>query len=203
MSQALTANSQQPQTLSWHRIWLEALIHPAMAIQKLLAQQVRVSTWQAYGWVFAASLIGGAISSLAPFKTQLLERGSIDTLLLALIPVSSLIAVCSLAAFAWCTQKLAQMLKGSGTYQQLVCVFATFSAPLLITASILSLILPARVLLAVLYIYWIALYVVAVRAVNGISRMKAIAAVLIGLLLLGFIWLGGAFIVAYWGMLLP
>ena len=203
MSQALTANSRQQQALSWHKIWLGALIQPSIATHKILHQQPRASIWQAYGWVFVGSLIGGVISSLAPFESQLVERGYVDTLLLALIPVSSLIAVCSIAAFAWCTHKVAQLLKGSGTYRQLMYVFATFSAPLLITASIGDLIPLARVLLFALYVYWIALYVVAVRTVHGISRMKAIAAVLITLLLLGFTWLGGALLVGYWGMLLP
>ena len=203
MSQALTANSQPQQTLSWHKIWLAALIHPSTAAHELVGQQRRASVWQAYGWVFAASLIGGAISSLAPLESQLAKQGSIDTLLLAMIPVSALIAVCAMAAFTWCTQVAARLLHGSGTYRQLAYAFATFSAPLLIAASIVDLIPLVRVLLVVLYVYWIALYVVAVRAVNGISRKKAIAAVLVALLLLGLTWLAGAFLAAYSGVLLP
>lgn len=203
MSQTLTANTQPQQTLSLHQVWLAALLRPSMTTYKMLGQQQRASVWHAYMWVFAGGLIGGTIDSLAPFESQLVERNSIDTLLLALIPVSSIIAVCYLAAFAWCTQKVTQLFHGSGTYRQLAYVFAAFSAPLLITASLLDLIPQARVFLVVLYVYWLALYVMAVHAVTGLARMKAIAAVLVALLILGLAWLGVAFVVGYSGMLLP
>ena len=203
MSQDLIAGSQPSQVLSLGEMWLAALVRPSMITYKALIQQPRISAWRSYAWVFAGSLIGATIDSLAPFESQLAERSSIDTLLLAMIPVSSLIAVCSLAAFAWCTQRVAQLFKGSGTYRQLIYAFAVFNPPLLVAGSILALIPMARVFLVILYIYWLGLYVVAVRAVNGISRAMAIAAVLLGLLILGFAWLGVAFLVGYWGLLLP
>jgi hypothetical protein len=123
--------------------------------------------------------------------------------LLALIPVAALIAVCSLAAFAWCAHNVARAFNGSGAYAQLTYVLAAISAPLLIIASILDQIPVARVLLVVLYLYWLAQYVVAIRAVSGLSRVKAIVVVLIALMMLGLVWLGIAFLVGYSGILLP
>jgi hypothetical protein len=154
-------------------------------------------------WIFVGGLIGGAIDSLAPFALELAERSYVDTLLLALISVSSIIAVLYVAIFAWCAQGMARLFKGAGTYRQLAYVFAAFSAPLLIVASILDVIPQTRILLVGLYLYWIALYVVAVRAVSGLSALKAAAAVFGALLILGCVWLAGAFLVGYSGLLLP
>jgi hypothetical protein len=153
--------------------------------------------------VFASSLIGSMIESLAPIGSQLVAQGSLDALLLAMIPIAAVIAVCSLAAFAWCAQNVARSFKGSGAYAQLVYVLAAISAPLLIVESILDQIPAARIFLVVVYLYWLAQYVVAIRALNGLSRMKAIATVLLALLMLGLVWLGVAFLVARSGILLP
>jgi hypothetical protein len=203
MSQELIASSQPLPTLSSRGVWLSALMRPSVAIYNVLGLQPRASLWRAYMWMFAAGLIGGAIDSLSPFVSQVVERSYVDTLLLALIPVSSIIAVFFLAAFTGCVQGLARLFRGSGTYKRLAYVYAAFSAPLLIVASILDLIPQTRFLLVVLYFYWIALYVVGLRAVNELSRAKAIAAVFLALLIVGLVWLGGAFLVGYWGLLLP
>lgn len=203
MSQERIADAQLTHLPSPGKVWLAALMHPSMSNYQGLGQQSSISAWRAYMWVFAGGLIGGAIDSLRPFIVQLAERSAIDLLLVALIPVSSLIAVCYLAAFAWCTQRIAHVFKGSGTYRQLAAVFASFSAPLLIAAGILDMVPMTRAVLIALYIYWLALYVLAVRAVNAISRTMAIAAVLAALLILGFAWLAIAFLIGYSGLLLP
>ncbi|HEU5099597.1 MAG TPA: YIP1 family protein, partial [Roseiflexaceae bacterium] len=185
------------------KVWLGALVRPSVRRYAALGQQPRVSAWKAYLWVFAAGMIGGAINALSPFITQPADLRYVDLLLLALIPVSALLAAGALAAFAGCAQVIARLLKGTGTQRELAYVFAAFSAPLLIVASIVDLIPPARVLLIILYLYWMVLYVMAVRAVNGISRLKAAMAVLAALLILGLAWLGLAFIAGSWGVLLP
>jgi hypothetical protein len=188
---------------SFGKVWLGALMRPSVRRYAALGQQPRVSAWKAYMWVFAASMIGGTLNALTPFFGQPADRRYVDLLLLALIPVSALLATGALAAFAGCTQLLARLVKGTGTQRELAYVFAAFSAPLLIVASIVDLIPPARALLIVLYLYWMALYVMAVRAVNGISRIKAAMAVLAALLILGLAWLGLAFMAGSWGVLLP
>jgi hypothetical protein len=185
------------------QVWLTALARPSLSSYAALGQQARVSARRAYTWVFVGGMIGGTINALSPFIGHPADQRYVDMLLLALIPVSAILAVGVLAAFAWCTQAVARRLKGSGSQRQLAYVFGAFSAPLLIVASVLDLIPPARVLNFVLYLYWMVLYIVAVRAVNGISRVKATAAVLAGLLILGLAWLAIAFMVGYWGVLLP
>jgi hypothetical protein len=202
MSQALSANPPPQPALSLYRNCFAALLRPSIATYKMLGEQ-RVSLWHAYVLMFVSSLLGGAIDSLAPFGSQLLGQGSLDALLLTMIPVAALIAVGSLAAFAWAAQTVARFFKGSGTYAQLAYVLAAISAPLLIVTSIVDQIPAARMFLVVLYLYWLVQYVVAIRAVNGLAWVKAVAAVLLALLLLSLLWLGVAALVGYSGILLP
>jgi hypothetical protein len=203
MSQELFAASQAPRLRSFGKVWLGALVRPSISRYAALGQQPRISVWQAYAWVFIAGLVGGALNALTPFLTQSGDQRYVDLLLLALIPVSALLAVGALAAFAFCAQLVARLLKGTGTQRELAYVFGAFSAPLLIVASILDLIPQTHILLVVLYLYWMALYVVAVGAVNGISRLRAAGAVLAALLILSLAWLGLALMVGYSGVLLP
>jgi hypothetical protein len=202
MSQALSANPSPQSALSVYQNCRAALLRPSIATYKMLGEQ-RVGVWQAYLLMFVGSLIGGVIESLAPLGSQLVAQRSFDVLLLAMIPVAALIAVCSLAAFAWCAQTVARFFKGSRAYAPLAYVFAAISAPLLVGASIVDQIPAARIFLVALYLYWLAQYVVAIRAINGLSWVKAIAAVLLALLMFGLGWLGIAFLVGYSGILLP
>src|SRR6185436_21076483 len=98
---------------------------------------------------------------------------------------------------------IARFFKGSGGHAQLANVLAVISAPLLIVDSIVDQIPAARMLLFVVYFYWLAQYALAIRAVNGLTWWKAIAATFLTLLILGLIWLGIAFLVGYSGILLP
>jgi len=202
MSQALSATSPSQSAHSAYQDCLAALLHPSITTYRMLGQQ-RAGVWRAYLLMFASSLIAGAIDSLVPFESQVVGQSSVDVLLLALIPVTALMSVCSLAAFAWCAQNVARFFKGSAVYTQLVYVFATISAPLLIVDSIVDQIPVARIVLVVIYFYWLAQYVAAIRALNDLSRMKAIAAVFLALLMLGLVWIGVAFLIGYSGILLP
>ncbi|MEO7911236.1 MAG: hypothetical protein ABIV47_16450, partial [Roseiflexaceae bacterium] len=120
---------------------------------------------------------------------------------LALLPVTALIAVCSMAGFVWCTQTVVRIFKGAVTQAPLAYVLAAISAPLLLVASILDQIPAIRSVLIVLYFYWLAQYVAAIRAIHGLSLLQAIEATLLALLMLGVVWLGVAFLVGYSGIL--
>jgi len=202
MSQAVFASQSAQLARSGYRNCLLALLHPSITTYQKLGQQ-RASVWHAYMLMFASSLIGSMIESLAPIGSQLVAQGSLDTLLLAMIPIAAVIAVCSLVAFAWCAHIVARSFKGSGSYAQLTYVWAAISAPLLIAASILDQIPAARIFLVVFYLYWLAQYAISIRAVNGLSWVKTIATMLLALLLLGSVWLGVAFLVARSSILLP
>jgi len=202
MSQALSANSAPQPVRSVYRNSLAALIRPSISTYKMLGEQ-HISIGRAYLLMFAGSLIAGLIESLGPFGSQLVERGSFDALLLAMIPLAALIAVGSLAAFAWCAQIGARLFKGTGAQSQLAYVMAAISAPLLIVVSILDQLPAARIPLLIAYIYWLAQYIQAIRAVNGLGWLKAAAALFLALLALGLVWLGVGFLVGYSGILLP
>ena len=121
MSQALSASQSAQLARSGYRNCLLALLHPSITTYQMLGQQ-RASVWHAYMLMFASSLIGSMIESLAPIGSQLVAQGSLDALLLAMIPIAALIAVCSLVAFAWCAHIVARSFKGSGSYAQLTYV---------------------------------------------------------------------------------
>lgn len=183
-------------------IWLAALLRPSLASFAALGQQAGAAR-QAQRWLFASGLIGALIQSLPPLEAQLARGGPLDMLLLALIPAAALIAAVCLSAFAWAAQRAARLLQGSGSYGQLAHVFAAFSAPLLILTSLLDLLPATRALVAVTYLYWLALYVLAVRAVCRLALRRAIAAVLATSVAFGLCWLAAAALVGYWGVLMP
>ena len=202
MSQALSANPAPQLALAAYQNSLAALIRPSIRTYTLLGQQ-RAGLWHAYLLMFAGSLVAGLIESLGPFGSQLIAQGSFDALLLAMIPVAALIAVCSLAAFAWCAHIGARLFKGTGAQAQLAYVMAAISAPLLIGVSILDQIPAARMFLLVAYLYWLVQYILAIRAVHGLGWLKATLALLLALLALGLVWLGIGLLVGYSGILLP
>jgi hypothetical protein len=202
MSQVLSVNLPAQPVRAVYRDCLAALLHPSLSTYSLLGQQ-RAGVWRAYLLIFASSVIASLIGSLAALGAQLEAQRSLDTLLLALIPVTALIATCSLATFGWCAYQIARSLKGSGTYAQLAYVLAAIGAPLSVVASIMDQIPVARIGLIALYLYWLAQYGLAIRAVSGLPRLRAITAMLLTLLLLGIGWLGIAFLVGYTGILMP
>src|SRR5690349_3368210 len=172
MTQALSANTPPRPALAVYRNSLAALLRPSSATYKLLGEQ-RAGIWHAAWLMFAGSLIGNLIESLGPFGSQLIAQGSFDLLLLAMIPVAALIAVGSLAIFGACAQAFARLFKGSGSFAQLAYVLAAISAPLFVVASVVDQIAGARAILLILYFYWLAQYVLAIRAVHGLGWLKA------------------------------
>jgi Yip1-like protein len=186
---------------SWRGVWLAALTRPSLATYRRLVQQPKAAARQAYAWMFVGSLVGSLIVSVIPFFSQLIFAQDVDIVLLMALPLPSLLAVLYLALFAGCTQLLARLLKGAGTYQELVYAFASFSAPLIIVASLLTLIPKLEVVLIVLYIYWFVLYAMAVQAVHQLSRIRAVGAVLISFLFLSSVFVGVVFLAQYWGLI--
>jgi hypothetical protein len=202
MSHVLSANLLPQPARAAYRDCLTALLHPSVATYTHLSQQ-RASVWRACMLMFASSLIAGLIESLAPLESQLAAQRSVDALLLAMIPVAALLPAAQLAAFAWCAHKISRFFNGSGAYAQLAYVLAAIGAPLLVVASILDQIPVARIGLVLLYLYWLAQYGVAIRAVSGLSRSKSIAAMLLSMMLLGIAWLAVMLLVGYAGILMP
>jgi hypothetical protein len=174
----------QPQSApaSWLGIWLGALTRPSKATYVRLARQ-HATTRSAYSWIVVGSLVGGLGTSVGPLLVQLTQNQSLDVMLLLAIPLYAILVVLFWGMFAGCAQLAARLFRGKGTHRELSYAFATFSAPLIIVFSILSLVPQTGIPLLLLYLYWIVLYIIAIQAVNQFSLLRAIGSGLIALLL--------------------
>jgi hypothetical protein len=155
------------------------------------------------GWVFAAGLVAGLFDTAAQLLEGTAGTSLVDGLLLAAILLSALLAALYLLAFAGCAVGATRLLRGTASYGPLTYTFASFSAPLLLIASVLAHLPGSRALLLALYAYWLALSVVALRGASRLSLRKALVAASGALLAVGAAWLGIAFLVGYSGILLP
>lgn len=153
--------------------------------------------------MFAAGLTGGVIDTLAQLLAQPDESTYADGLLLLAIALSALLATTYVAAFAGCAFVALRLLHAAVPYRRLAYLFSSLGAPLLLLSSVLARLPAARALLIVVYLYWMALYFLALRAASQLPAGKTIVALLGALLLLGSAWLGLAFLVGYSGILLP
>ena len=175
-------NSDGAAARTWGRIWLAAVTRPTVATYQDLARHPQVGSMDAWIWLIGSSLLSGLFISLGSVYKS--TGAAMDSSLTLAIAVFALISVLSWASFAACIQGIARLLKGGGSYQSLVFVFAAFNAPLMLLASGLSLVPRGGVILMVLYPYWLALYSVSVRAAHQVSWMKAAGAVLFSLAVL-------------------
>ena len=180
--------------LPWARIWLAAVTRPTVATYQELARQPHVGSLDAWIWLFGSSFLSGLLISLRP----VFVRPAFDQGLALAIPIFAIIAVLAWASFAVCTQRIARLFKGGGTFQSLIYVFAAFNAPLMLLASGLSLTPRSGLVLIALYFYWLVLYSIAVQGAHQFSWMKAVGAVLLSLMLLSGALLGLALLVIAW-----
>ncbi|HEY7450185.1 MAG TPA: YIP1 family protein [Vicinamibacterales bacterium] len=172
-------NADDAASRTWVGIWLAAVTRPTVATYQELSRHPQVGSRDAWMWLLGSSLVSGVFMSL---NSVYVRTGiAMDSSLALAVAVFALIAVLSWAFFAACIQGIARLMKGGGNYQSLIFVFAAFNAPLLLLASGLSLVPRGGALLTVLYLYWLGLYSVAVRAAHQFSWMKATGAVLFSL----------------------
>ena len=171
-------------------MWLTALTRPSVATYERLLRQQHDAARSAHAWLFISSVIGSSISSLVPVVMQVARRQPVDTALLLAIPLASIVTMLVWVMFVGCTQGIARLLRGGGSYTEAAFACALFSAPLTIVVNALSLIPHSGWLLLGLYVYWCFLYIVAVRAVNQTSWIKAVTAVLMSVLLVSCVVLG-------------
>ena len=181
-SEVTTAPHVSGTSPAWTAIWLSALTKPSAATYQRLAQEPRATTRSAYTWMAIGALVGGLSSGLVTLLTQLTQSEPLDAGLLVAIPLYALLVVLFWAIFAGSAQLIAHLFKGTGTYKQLSFVFAAFSAPLTIVFSLLSLVPQTGIPQILLYLYWVVLYILAIRAVNQFSFIRALGSGLIALL---------------------
>jgi hypothetical protein len=167
---------------TWARIWLAAVTKPTVATYQELAHHPQVGSVDAWIWLLGSSLLSGLCVSLGSFFAP--TGVAVAPSLALAIAMFAVIAVVSWACFAACIQAIARLLKGGGRYHSLIFVFAAFNAPLILLASGLSLVPRGDAILMVLYLYWLALYLVAVQATHQFSWMKAASTVLFSVVVL-------------------
>jgi hypothetical protein len=172
-------NSDDAAARTWGRIWLAAVTRPTVATYQDLARHPQVGSRDAWIWLLGSGLLSGVFMSQGSFHVR--TGAAMDSSLALAIAVFALMAVLSWASFAACIQGIARLMKGGGNYQSLIFVFAAFNAPLMLLTSGLSLVPRGGAILMVLYLYWLALYSVAVRAAHQVSWLKAAGAVLFSL----------------------
>lgn len=176
-----TINADDAPARTWARIWLAAVTKPTVATYQELARHPQVGSMDAWIWLLGSSLLSGLFTYLAVYART---GAAMDSSLALSVAIFALMAVLSWASFAACIQGIARLMKGGGRYQSLIFVFAAFNAPLILLASGLSLVPRGGPILTVLYLYWLGLYSVAVRAAHQFSWMKAAGAVLCSLAVL-------------------
>jgi hypothetical protein len=172
-------NADDAAARTWVRIWLAAVTKPTVATYQELARHPQVGSMDAWMWLLGSSLLGGLFFSLGSVPVR--TGAAMNSRLALAIAIFALMAVLSWASFAACIQGIARLMKGRGNYQSLIFVVAAFNAPLILLTSGLSLVPRGGAILMVLYLYWLALYSVAVRAAHQFSWMKAAGAVLFSL----------------------
>ena len=178
---------------TWVGIWLAAVTRPSVATYQELARHPQVGSSDAWIWLLGSSLLSGLFMAVASAHGR--PGAAMDFSLALAVAVFALIAVLSWASFAAFIQGIARLMKGGGNYQSLIFVFAAFNAPLILLGSGLSLVPRGGAILMVLYLYWLALYSVAVRAAHQLSWMKAAGAVLFSLAVLSGALVGLAVLV--------
>ncbi len=179
---ALPTNQEIARPLPWFVIWLMSVTRPTLAHYQTVARQADGRALEAWTWLLSSGVAAGIVVSIAPWLAR--PARPVDGALGLAIGGFSVMVVVSWAIFAGCTHAIARLLQGRGRYGALLRASAAFHAPLLLLASVLALLPGSRLVVAALYLYWLALYVIAIRSVHGISRPRALIAVLLSLVVL-------------------
>lgn len=139
-------------------------------------------------WIFVSALAAGVLGSLVALFLRPAEQAYFDLGLLIAIPVLAALTTLSWLAFTAGAFVVGCWLGGTGRFGGLAFSFAACSAPLVVVASLLSA-LPALAWLSLaLYVYWLALFVVAVIAVHRVAAWRALVAVVTAVLALGMLY---------------
>lgn len=180
------------ESLSWSETWIKAVTEPSEESYTTIVNDPEASPRKAYLWVFITSVIGYAlVASLGGLMAagMLGMRGAGELaggFFGALVcggPVVGVISVIGLAIGAGIIQGIAKALGGEGTHSQLIYGMASYTAPISLVSSVLSIIPIVNYLSIPLSIYGIVLNVIAVKATNKFSWGRAIGASL-GILVL-------------------
>lgn len=180
----------EAESMSWLDIWGYALTKPATATFTEILQDPKAKS-SPFLWVGLSSLLGyiiGALlqslfgsNTLSNVSEQLGSRISAGSTFATICcaPVSAVIAVGVFALVVGIYHLVAKMFQGQGTYSQLAFAMASFQVPLTVISTILAAIPWISILTIPIGIYMIILTILAVKATHQFTTGKAVAVVVI------------------------
>lgn len=168
----------ETEALTWQQAWDKALVHPSVTSFEALAADPGAGSGRAYQWIFLSSIVANAPT-------------------LCFAPLVAIATVFGAALYIITTHLSAKLLRGTGAYDQLAFSMAAFIAPLAVLLggiSFVSNFAPIVGFLALpVWLYWLILGVLAVRAVHDFGWGRALLANLLipgGLVALFIVVLG-------------
>jgi Yip1 domain len=193
--------------LSWWQVWLKALTHPTIAGYQAIINDPSASLKRALTWLFTVALIvylviwGVLVWRFMPPFIWGLHRDDrvIDGVILFLwvgVPVLAALLTLMFAIATGLTNIVARLLRGQGSYDQLIYATSAYTSPLLLIIPAIAFIPYVNLLVFLIGLYALLLGIVSVRAVHRFGWGRAIVAVLAPLFLafacafLSFIILG-------------
>jgi hypothetical protein len=174
--------AEKPHSNALFRLLITAVAHPTPQSYSRLPQAAHDHLSGPWMWLLVGSAATGClVSAVGPAQVHS------ATTFVAGIVVFVMLALLMWALFAGLVHGAAKIAGGRGRYRDLFVVSAAFGAPLMVLQGLLSVIPGAWPALVVVYLYWVGLYVVAVRIVHAISAARAVPAVIVPLM----IWFAG------------
>jgi hypothetical protein len=173
---------------SWPQLWLAAVTRPTIVTYRAIVGDANIGPGHAYLWLLGSSVFSGILVSSAAAWSG--SEPAVGSGLVVAILIFAISATLACVAFAGLVHGIARLFLGSGSYRNLMNVSAAFNAPLILVASVLSVVPRGSVVASGLYVYWLYLNTVAIRAVHDVGRAKAVGAAVVPLLLLGGAVLG-------------
>jgi hypothetical protein len=195
-------DSTPPAPEPFYQVWLKAVTKPNEQTYADLASSPDANPNKAYLWLALSYIFTVFVVMLGSFvSTSTQYGGSIgDALggsLIALIcaaPIGAVIGVLAYAIETAIIQWVAKLFKGTGTYSQLIYVFAAFTAPISIVSGVISLFslipfigLCFSIISIGIGIYTLVLMVMAVKGVNKFGWGEAIGSVLLPGIVVGIL----------------
>lgn len=144
---------------------LLVLFRPSVAAFEAIGRDPKAGSVRACIWIFIAGFLGASIS-----------RGINPELAVSAQPwMYAMIGVVFFLLHTGLLHLMARIVGGKGAYARFASAWATFTAPLLFLTDVLS-VIPWIVYMGVpLFVYWVALGIIAVKALYGLSWGKAVA----------------------------
>jgi hypothetical protein len=206
------------QNLSAFEVWRLAFTRPNEEIYQRLSSDHRASLGRAIGWIALSTGIAYTISAVAqllllrlfPLSSflegaedvisgRLISSMSTTFILACGLPFSVLVGTFGILIFAGLIHFIAGALGGTGSFAQLVYVFAAISVPGSILSALLGLIPLVNCLTLPLALYILILNMLAIKVVYKISWGSTMVSMMILLVL--FALIAVVIVLALWGPL--